>query len=109
LCTFAQDESESVSTNRTLTTCGDYDSATKNSTSNFVEILRFKHYIQKIYFVSEGDNYRNNVIKNHILVRVVIDLGYGNTFFDKSVTEAEPTQNSVDELFDELEEKTLNP
>jgi len=74
-------------------TCGDYDSATKNSTSNFVEILRFKHYIQKIYFVPEGENYRNKVIKSHVLVRVVVDLGCGNTFFDGSLTEPEPTQN----------------
>ncbi len=78
----------------TLNPCRDYDSTTKNSTSNFVEILRFKHYIQKIYFVPEGENYRNKVIKNHVLVRVVVDLGCGNTFFDGSLTEAEPTQNS---------------
>lgn len=74
--------------------CRDYDSTTKNSTSNFVEILRFKHFIHKIYFVPEGENYRNKVIKNHLLVRVVVDLGCGNTFFDDSLTEAEPTQNS---------------
>jgi len=76
------------------TSCRDYDSTTKNSTSNFVEILRFKHFIHKIYFVPEGENYRNKVIKNHLLVRVVVDLGCGNTFFDDSLTEAEPTQNS---------------
>lgn len=75
--------------------CRDYDSTTTSSTSNFVEILRFKHYFQKIYFVPEGENYRNKVIKNHILVRVVIDLGCGNTFLVDSKIEDEPTQNSI--------------
>lgn len=40
--------------------------------SNFVEILRFKHYVQKVYLIPEGKNYRNKVVKNHILVWVVL-------------------------------------
>ena len=82
--------------------CRDYDRATKNSTSNFVEILRFKHYIQKIYFVPEGENYRNKVIKNHVLVRVVVNLGCGNTFFDDPVIEDEPTKNN--QIFETISE-----
>ena len=72
--------------------CRDYCSNTSGSTSNFVEILRFKHYIQKVYFIPEGKNYRNKVIKNHILVRVVLDLGCGYTLFGVDTITVEPTQ-----------------
>ena len=73
--------------------CGDYISVTKNSRSNILEIIRFKSYNQKIYFVPESENNRNKVIKHYVIVRVVVDLDCGNTFFDSSLTEAEPTQN----------------
>ncbi|MDD2522588.1 MAG: hypothetical protein PHW11_07210, partial [Anaerolineaceae bacterium] len=43
----SQTESFSASSYASANTCGDDDSATKNSTSNFVEILGFRHHIQK--------------------------------------------------------------
>lgn len=60
--------------------------------SNFVEILRFKHYVQKVYLIPEGKNYRNKVVKNHILVWVVLYLDCGYTLIGVDSIAEEPTQ-----------------
>ncbi|OYD06950.1 hypothetical protein CHM34_13510 [Paludifilum halophilum] len=44
-----------------------------------MEILSFKHFHKHFVFVGEGEKNRNKVLKNHITVSVVIDLGCGNT------------------------------
>lgn len=44
---------------------------------NYIEILSFKHFHKHFVFVDEGEKTRNKVLKNHITVSVVIDLGVG--------------------------------
>jgi len=74
----------------------DYDRTTTNSTSNLVEILRFKHFTQKIYFTPDGNNFRNKVINNHVMVRVVLDPGCGCTSFQADSAAEEPAQTGTD-------------
>ncbi len=74
----------------------DYDRTTTNSTSNLVEILRFKHFTQKIYFTPDGNNFRNKVINNHVMVRVVLDLGCGYTSLEADSVTKEPAQTGTD-------------
>jgi len=45
---------------------------------NYIEILSFKHFYKHFVFVGEGEKTRNKVLKKHITVSVVIDLGCGN-------------------------------
>mgnify|MGYP007061481553 CR=1 FL=1 len=95
-CTFSQNEDVSMSSFSNSNTYRDYDRTTTNSTSNLVEILRFKHFTQKIYFTPDGNNFRNKVINNHVMVRVVLDLGCGYTSLEADSVTKGPAQTGTD-------------
>lgn len=56
--------------------CGDDSVAT---TSRYVEILDFKHFVKHMVFNPEGEKYRKKELKNYIIVKVAIDMVCGNT------------------------------
>ena len=46
----------------------------RNTKERYVEILSFQHFKRFMTFTSDGEDYRNKVLKNKIDVSVVLDM-----------------------------------
>lgn len=46
----------------------------RNATERYVEILSFQHFARYTTFTTDGDDFRNKVLKNKIDVSVVLDM-----------------------------------
>lgn len=46
----------------------------RNATKKYLEILSFRHFSKFVTFTTDGDDYRNKVIKDSIDVSVVLDM-----------------------------------
>ena len=46
----------------------------RNAKERYLEILSFQHFVKFTTFTTDGDDFRNKVLKNKIDVSVVLDL-----------------------------------
>jgi len=46
----------------------------RNAKERYLEILNFQHFAKFTTFTTDGDDFRNKVLKNKIEVSVVLDL-----------------------------------
>lgn len=46
----------------------------RNAKERYVEILSFQHFARYTTFTTDGDDFRNKVLKNKIDVSVVLDM-----------------------------------
>ena len=46
----------------------------RNAKERYVEILSFQHFANYTTFTTDGDDFRNKVLKNKIDVSVVLDI-----------------------------------
>ncbi len=46
----------------------------RNAKEGYVEILSFQHFARYTTFTTDGDDFRNKVLKNKIDVSVVLDM-----------------------------------
>ena len=46
----------------------------RNAKKRYVEILNFQHFARYTTFTTDGDDFRNKVLKNKIDVSVVLDM-----------------------------------
>lgn len=46
----------------------------RNAKERYVEILSFQHFARYMTFTTDGDDFRNKVLKNKIDVSVVLDM-----------------------------------
>ncbi|WP_235832513.1 hypothetical protein [Acetivibrio mesophilus] len=46
----------------------------RNAKERYLEILNFQHFAKFTTFTTDGDDFRNKVLKNKIDVSVVLDL-----------------------------------
>ena len=56
--------------------CGDSSVTTKRK---LVEILEYRYFAKHIVFTGEGEMCRNKYIKDYVTVKVVFNVGCGNT------------------------------
>ena len=63
-----------------------YSIATKKCS---IEILNFKHFHQHVVLIGERENLRNKVLKNHITVSMIIELGVGRQSNKKAFKQSE--------------------
>jgi hypothetical protein len=54
-----------------MNTCG---VCNRNAKERYVEILSFQHFARYTTFTTDGDDFRNKVLKNKIDVSVVLDM-----------------------------------